>query len=333
MVTKRILLCTALIGLSGCSLDKQAAPAMTGPSELGLSLNVTATPDIITQDGASQATVIVHARDAHSQDKSGVTLRIQTYVGGVPVDFGVLSSKTVSTGSDGRASVTYTAPPAPPLGDDTDKTVDIAVVPVGTNFDNALTRHIAIRLLRPGVFQPPNGTPTADFTFSPTQPRENEWVLFDGAPSSDSDGRIVAWAWKFGDGRSATGVSPVHSYDLAGEYVVTLTVTDDRGLTAEKRATITVGTAANPVANFTFSPQAPKVNTNVFFNAASSTVPTGREIIEYSWEFGDGGIIEKRADPTIAHPFGSAGTFTVTLTVTDNTGRKSVKSLTVTILP
>lgn len=59
-----------------------------------------------------------------------------------------------------------------------------------------------------------------------------ESVFFDGTLSRDPDGRIVRWEWDFGDGSpTTTNQSPRHSYLSAGLYTVTLTVTDDEGLT------------------------------------------------------------------------------------------------------
>jgi PKD repeat protein len=112
--------------------------------------------------------------------------------------------------------------------------------------------------------------------------------------------------------------------------VTTLTVTDDRGLSSSIRKTVTVAASENPTANFTFSPAGVKVGQSVIFNASSSTVPPGRSIVEYHWEFGDGG---SGSGQIVNHTFGTAGTFTVTLTVVDDTGRKSVKSGTISITP
>jgi len=58
------LVAAVALGASACTVKKTEAPALTGPSELGLSLTVSATPDILTQDGSSQATVTVVARDS-----------------------------------------------------------------------------------------------------------------------------------------------------------------------------------------------------------------------------------------------------------------------------
>jgi nucleoid-associated protein YgaU len=54
-----------------------------------------------------------------------------------------------------------------------------------------------------------------------------ETVSFSGADSSDEDGRIVSYAWNFGDGTTGSGRDVTHSYSAAGSYKITLTVTDD----------------------------------------------------------------------------------------------------------
>jgi hypothetical protein len=67
---------------------------------------------------------------------------------------------------------------------------------------------------------------------------------FDGSGSSDLDGTIVAYAWAFGDGTTATGAVVRHGYAAAGTYAVTLTVTDDGGLPGSVVGDITVTAAA-----------------------------------------------------------------------------------------
>lgn len=58
--------------------------------------------------------------------------------------------------------------------------------------------------------------------------------------SRDPDGRIASHKWEFGDGKTSTEASPRHTYEKAGTYPVTLTVTDDGGLTARKTQSVNV---------------------------------------------------------------------------------------------
>src|SRR5205085_2545451 len=71
-------------------------------------------------------------------------------------------------------------------------------------------------------------------------------ITFVGNGSSDSDGTVSSYAWSFGDGANGTGVSPTHAYGAAGTYVVSLVVTDDKGL-ASPAVTRSVTITAPPV--------------------------------------------------------------------------------------
>jgi chitodextrinase len=70
-------------------------------------------------------------------------------------------------------------------------------------------------------------------------------VSFSGSGSSDAEGAIASYAWAFGDGATGSGVTTSHTYAAAGQYQVTLTVTDGGGLTAQDTALVTV-TASTP---------------------------------------------------------------------------------------
>ncbi len=46
-------------------------------------------------------------------------------------------------------------------------------------------------------------------------------VTVNGSTSTDSDGTIASYAWNFGDGATATGAPPAHTYAVAGPYTIT----------------------------------------------------------------------------------------------------------------
>ena len=71
-----------------------------------------------------------------------------------------------------------------------------------------------------------NSPPVAGFVFNPTTPLVGTTVHFDGSMSVDPDGDQLSYLWTFGDGSSAVGVKPSHSYAKAGNFTVTLTAAD-----------------------------------------------------------------------------------------------------------
>jgi len=321
------------VAAGACSTTKPGTspidgPQLAGPSEFGLALALSASPDAISQDGRSQSVLTVIARDPQNRPVSNVSVRLAMYVGGTNVDYGTLMNKVLVTDNAGMASTIYTAPSAPPPTVSSDSAVDIEIVPVGSNYGNTTSRFLTIRLMRPGFILPPNPTVTATFFVSPTQPREDEPVLFDG---SGSTGVLVSYAWTFGDGTNGTGVRPSHIYSVAGTYNVSLTVTDDRGTQATSATTpVTVLGSPDPTANFTISPTDPTINDDVHFDGSLSTTPQGlgRTIVSYDWNFGDG---QTGSGITATHKYGKAGSYTIVLNVRDSSGRRGTTSKTLQV--
>jgi hypothetical protein len=79
-----------------------------------------------------------------------------------------------------------------------------------------------------------NQPPVADFD-GPRFVRRDRPAAFDGTNSYDPDGKVVGWAWDFGDGYHMTGQKVEHAFLSPGVHVVTLTVVDqagERGMTS-----------------------------------------------------------------------------------------------------
>jgi chitinase len=85
-----------------------------------------------------------------------------------------------------------------------------------------------------------NNPPTADFSFYPQDPFQDERVTFDASSSFDPDGEIVSWEWDFGDGSMGEGEVVDHAFSTPGDFTVVLTVTDDSGAQAVASQTVTV---------------------------------------------------------------------------------------------
>lgn len=321
----------AAIGSNACTMKSQEAPPLTGPSEFGTSITISVSPDVLTQDGASQSLVTITARDSNGAPLRSLSLRAEISVNGVRADFGTLSARNLVTDSAGRATLVYTAPTAGTgPGVDTGTVVDILVTPIGSDYGNATPRLASIRLVPPGIIVPPDGL-QPKFTVTPASPTDHQNVFFDASTSTaPTNNPIASYAWDFGDGGAGSGKTATHSYATSGTYVATLTISDAIGRSASTTQTVNVGQGAAPSASFTSSPSSPQVNQVVNFNASASTAVPGRHIVSYSWDFGDGDQ-KTTGSTTTTHDFLTAGAFQVTLTVTDDAGHTGSTTQAVTV--
>src|SRR3989454_1556602 len=168
--------------------------------------------------------------------------------------------------------------------------------------------------------------PVASFTESASSALTSVSISFDATGSSDPDGTITSYSWNFGDGNTGTGKTMIHSYAAAGTYTVTLTVTDNTGSTDSTTSSKSV-TDRPPIASFTESTTTASTSVSISFDAAASSDPDGT-IVSYSWNFGDG---VSAVGVTTVHSYATSGTFTVTLTVTDDSGNPGTSSAVKTI--
>jgi PKD repeat protein len=176
------------------------------------------------------------------------------------------------------------------------------------------------------VILPPAGSPTARFVITPTPLTINIPGVFDASTSIPGSGSnsISSYSWDFGDGGSGSGRTVSHAFSTAGTYNVTLTVTNDRGLSASVSQSVTPQTAiaGGLQAAFTFSPDKAVPNQPVLFDASISKVPAGNTITDYAWSFGDSTTIIHTTSPQILHTYFVAtnGSYNIVLTITDRFG-------------
>ena len=164
-------------------------------------------------------------------------------------------------------------------------------------------------------------------------------VNLNGSGSSDDDGTIESYAWTFtsrpeGSGAALVGgttATPSFTPDIAGNYVVTLTVTDDDDATDSDTVTINVS-AANQAPNGTID--TPSSNVTITEGESVSFTGTGtdpeNQSLTYQWNFGGGATNSPVEDPGPV-TFNTSGNYTVTFTVTDSEGLSDPTPATVQI--
>lgn len=332
-----ILLASFALLAAACSVDETSAPPLAGPSTFALNVVMSATPDNITQDGASQSSIVIDAKGPDGRPARYVPFRLEMWVPDpaspgalVAADFGRLSTKQPSTNDVGQAIITYTSPPRPTESTGTGVVVTIVATPVGSDYGSQYERKVDIRVIPPGVLVPPNRV-VADFEFSPATPATFTPVSFNATKTASDGvpcGTACAYEWSFGDGGGGTGMLPSHEFRSLGTFQVTLTATNGRGQSGTVTKPVTVGAGQLPTAAFTSSPTAPLPGQAVFFNAAASTAASGRRLVRYDWDFGSGRTGEGVA---VSKTYDTAGAYTVTLKVTDDAGQSATVTQTVTV--
>ena len=179
------------------------------------------------------------------------------------------------------------------------------------------------------VDSPPNEAPVAVALGNPTSGTAPLTVNFNGSSSTD-DVAIVSYTWDFDDGTSPSNLTnPVHTFNSAGTYQVSLTVEDAEGLSDSDSISITVGEAVNqpPMALATATPLSGTAPLEVSFTGDNSTDDEG--VTGYTWDFGDGTAQSNEANPV--HVFTSSGIYQVLLTVVDSEGLTDTDSVTIVV--
>lgn len=178
-------------------------------------------------------------------------------------------------------------------------------------------------ILRPNL-GPVNAPPSVSITSPVDGAIFNSGVSVDfaGTASDDEDGDLTAslvWTSNL-DGQIGIGGS-FNTVLSDGIHTVTASVTDSGGNTSSDSITVTVGNMP-PTASFTYN------CTDLDCVFTDTSTDSDGSVVSWSWNLGDG------ATSTVqnpSHTFSSSGTYTVSLTVTDNDGAIDTTSQEVTV--
>jgi serine protease len=166
-------------------------------------------------------------------------------------------------------------------------------------------------------------------------------VTFDGSGSTaSSPAAVAAYAWsitstttpslaQFTSATNGATATVATAGSGSGSFTVQLAVTDTFGQIARSTQTVSV-TALGPLASISASAGSVTVGDSVSFDGSGSTVPGGRTITGYQWSLTSGGNVAAFSGSTTGARANvttrAAGSFTVTLTVTDSAGAQAVRS-------
>jgi len=166
-------------------------------------------------------------------------------------------------------------------------------------------------------------SPVADFDAGTTcvaQP-----VYFNNL-SYSTGSNITGWQWHFGDGTASVLQFPVHTYQSAGIYQVSLTVTNANGCIAQIIKPVHIHPL--PIVNFDYLVPNCSGDSTYFINLTSFA--GGGSATGWHWNFGDGSTSVAQSP---AHFYQSPGNYAVNLTVTDYNGCTNAVIKTVTVRP
>jgi PKD repeat protein len=190
-------------------------------------------------------------------------------------------------------------------------------LPIGIN-KKTTSRTITVIVAPP----PPNIPPVASFTVD----KNNLPAIFTSTftdQSTDSDGTIVSWLWELPNNQNiifdTTNYSKtvLYTFTKSGTYTIKLTVTDNKGTSSTATQDIIV-VNQNPSALLTASPN-PILSKNTITLDASGSNDIDGNIVNYSWDFGDG--VKKLFGSSIEnYVYNFPGSYVASVTVTDNLG-------------
>lgn len=192
----------------------------------------------------------------------------------------------------------------------------IRLTVTNANGNNTLTRSQYITVYE---------IPTIDFTANNQMGCFPFRVQFTDLSSPGAGNTNVSWQWDFGNGSISTLQNPSIVYTAAGNYTITLRVTNDKGCTKIISRPNYIAVTPGVTTDFTFT-QA--IVCSAPANITFTNTSTGPGVLLYLWDFGDGNTSALQ-DPV--NTYTTNGTYNITLITTSNNGCEDTARHTVSI--
>lgn len=145
--------------------------------------------------------------------------------------------------------------------------------------------------------------------------------------STTTDGNIINWSWKFGDGDTSSLQNPTHLYTATGTKTVTLSVKTDLGCMVSISKALKIWPAPKPL----FSASDVCLEFQTIFQNKSTPGDALDPIQTWQWSMGDNSPMTSSKTPI--HKYAKTGTYSVVLTATSQRGCSDDTSIAVNVLP
>ncbi len=162
-----------------------------------------------------------------------------------------------------------------------------------------------------------NANPVIGSGTWPTTGAEGQSASFVAAATDPGTADTLTYLWNWGDGSTSTGAAATHTWTNDGTYTVTLTVTDDDGGSATASQSMVISDVAPVITLISGTTPLVEGDAGTFVGLATDVAA---DTITYTWDYGDGST---GTGATSTHVYADNGTYTVTLTATDNAGAYS----------
>ncbi len=170
-----------------------------------------------------------------------------------------------------------------------------------------------------------NAPPAPHITITPIVPQPGITATFSAEGSTDPNDPIASYHWIFADGEEADGLTATHTFAEAGQYSVTLVVTDSKGTESKLVQTVQVAVTVPPIVDFSLLMEAEDLVARsgdpITFQDESADFDS--EIVAWEWRFGDGATA---TGPVVVHTYSTDGEYVVSLRVEDANGEVATQT-------